>query len=329
MRWRCRPGCRKARAPTGDGSGGIDDRPAARRAVSPDRAAPAQPRHLCRAVLRPRLRLRGHADLAHAACALHAAGRACRSRCCSSRCGGCGSTPPGSPTGSIPKRPRSGCCCLRMTLGGLVLSTSIPTAFEGRGLWFAMAYAAMQVGKTVFLWVSTAPAQSLARANAIRITAWLSLSAVFWIAGGLAEGQIAAAALGHRARRSNMSRRRCGSGSPDTARPPSQDWVIEGGHMAERCAGFIIIALGESIVVTGATFAELTWTPENVAAFVSAFVGSSGDVVDLFPHRRRSRFRAAFKVRASRDGWRGSPIPICTCRSWPASSLRRWRMNWC
>jgi low temperature requirement protein LtrA len=44
--------------------------------------------------------------------------------------------------------------------------------------------------------------------------------------------------------------------------------------MAERCAGFIIIALGESIVVTGATFGELTWTTENVLAFTSAFVGS-------------------------------------------------------
>ena len=44
--------------------------------------------------------------------------------------------------------------------------------------------------------------------------------------------------------------------------------------MAERCALFIIIALGESIVVTGATFAELTWTAETVGAFVSAFVGS-------------------------------------------------------
>ena len=52
------------------------------------------------------------------------------------------------------------------------------------------------------------------------------------------------------------------------------DWVVEGGHMAERCALFIIIALGESIVVTGATFAELTWTAETVGAFVSAFVGS-------------------------------------------------------
>ncbi len=44
--------------------------------------------------------------------------------------------------------------------------------------------------------------------------------------------------------------------------------------MAERCAGFIIIALGESIVVTGATFADLNWTAENVAAFVSALLGS-------------------------------------------------------
>jgi low temperature requirement protein LtrA len=44
--------------------------------------------------------------------------------------------------------------------------------------------------------------------------------------------------------------------------------------MAERCAGFIIIALGESIVVTGATFADLAWTLETVGAFVSAFVGA-------------------------------------------------------
>src|ERR1700761_1182061 len=44
--------------------------------------------------------------------------------------------------------------------------------------------------------------------------------------------------------------------------------------MAERCAGFIIIALGESIVVTGATFGDLTWSTENVIAFVAALLGS-------------------------------------------------------
>ena len=159
-----------------------------------------------------------------------------------------------------------------LTLGGLVLSTSIPAAFDGRGLWFAIAYAAMQVGKTVFLWASTLPSQSLARANAIRITTWLAMSAIFWIAGGLAEGPsrlvlwAIALVIEYISPAVRFWIPRYGASSVT-------DWVVEGGHMAERCAGFIIIALGESIVVTGATFAELTWTTENVLAFVSAFAG--------------------------------------------------------
>jgi low temperature requirement protein LtrA len=44
--------------------------------------------------------------------------------------------------------------------------------------------------------------------------------------------------------------------------------------MAERCALFIIIALGEAVVVNGATFAELSWTTENILAFVFSLVGS-------------------------------------------------------
>jgi low temperature requirement protein LtrA len=44
--------------------------------------------------------------------------------------------------------------------------------------------------------------------------------------------------------------------------------------MAERCSLFVIIALGESVVVTGSTLAELTWSAQNIAAFVSALVGS-------------------------------------------------------
>src|SRR3978361_2146423 len=160
-----------------------------------------------------------------------------------------------------------------LMLGGLVLSTSIPQAFESRGLWFAVAYAAMQVGKTVFLWLSTPRSRTLARMNAIRITAWLSASAIFWIAGGFAEGNarlllwalaLAIESLSPAAR----------FWIPKYGASQVEDWVVEGSHIAERCAGFIIIALGESIVVTGATFAELAWTMETVGAFASAFLGS-------------------------------------------------------
>jgi len=160
-----------------------------------------------------------------------------------------------------------------LTLGGLVLSTSIPTAFEGRGLWFAIAYAAMQVGRTAF-WLATIPRERTpARDNAIRILAWLSVSAVFWISGGFAEGEtrlslwVVALAIEYVSPAARFW-------TPGLGASTVEAWAVEGGHMAERCAGFIIIALGESIVVTGATFGELTWTAENITAFVSAFLGS-------------------------------------------------------
>jgi low temperature requirement protein LtrA len=160
-----------------------------------------------------------------------------------------------------------------LMLGGLVLSTSIPTAFEGRGLWFAGAYAAMQVGRTLFWLLATPSHRTLVRHNAIRILVWLCGSAVFWILGGLAEGEtrlwlwIVALIIEYL---SPVAR----FWTPGLGFSSMEAWTVEGGHMAERCAGFIIIALGEAIVVDGATFAELTWTPENVTAFLAALVGS-------------------------------------------------------
>jgi low temperature requirement protein LtrA len=61
---------------------------------------------------------------------------------------------------------------------------------------------------------------------------------------------------------------------PGLGQSRTQDWNIEGGHFAERCGLFIIIALGESIVVTGATFSGLAWTAATSAAFGAAAVSS-------------------------------------------------------
>ena len=119
-----------------------------------------------------------------------------------------------------------------LMLGGLVLSTSIPKAFESRGLWFAIAYAAMQVGKTVFLWVSTPPNRTPARMNAVRITAWLSLSAVFWIAGGLAQGhsRLVLWALALTIEYISPAAR---FWIPKYGASSVADWYVEGGHMAD------------------------------------------------------------------------------------------------
>ena len=160
-----------------------------------------------------------------------------------------------------------------LMLGGLVLSTSIPQAFEGRGLWFASAYATMQVGRTVFLLASIPPERVEVRWNAIRILAWLSASAVFWILGGFLHGKMRlylwalALAIEYVSPLVRFWIPKYGASS-------IQDWDVEGGHIAERCAGFIIIALGEAIVVNGATFADLRWTTATVGAFASAFLAS-------------------------------------------------------
>ena len=160
-----------------------------------------------------------------------------------------------------------------MMLGGLVLSTTIPTAFEGRGLWFAVAYAVMQVGRTAFWMFATPRHRTAVRHNAIRILVWLSISAVLWIAGGLSEGEtrlclwIAAVTWEYISPAVRFWVPRLGFSSVEA-------WAVEGSHMAERCSLFVIIALGEAVVVNGATFAELDWTADNMLAFIAALVGS-------------------------------------------------------
>ena len=156
---------------------------------------------------------------------------------------------------------------------GLLLSTSIPKAFETRGLAFALAFVAMQVGRSFFTFLSIPKSQPGWRMNLLRITLWMTCSGVFWIAGAFAEGQarlalwIVAVAIEY-----------CGPAMrfrfPGLGATPLADWEVEGGHMAERCALFIIIALGESIVVTGATFASTAWTATTISAFVVALLGS-------------------------------------------------------
>jgi low temperature requirement protein LtrA len=160
-----------------------------------------------------------------------------------------------------------------LMLAGLGLTTSIPKAFESRGLVFASAYASMQVGRTAFmLW--TIPANDLAlRRNFARVLGWLALAAVLWIAGGVYAGGArlafwsAALAIEYVGPAVRFWTPRLGASSVS-------DWTIEGGHLAERCALFIIIALGESVLVTGATFSGLTWSGPTVIAFAAAFLAT-------------------------------------------------------
>lgn len=160
-----------------------------------------------------------------------------------------------------------------LMLAGLVMSTAIPHAFTTRGLVFAIAYVVMQVGRGLFmLWVLRGHDDGNYR-NFLRITIWLAASGLLWLAGGLADDE-ARFALWIAALAVEYIAPSAGFWTPGLGRSTTADWNVEGAHMAERCGLFIIIALGESILVTGATFAEHDWTAATAGAFLSAFVGS-------------------------------------------------------
>ncbi len=161
-----------------------------------------------------------------------------------------------------------------LMLAGLLLSTSIPKAFESRGLAFALAYVAMQVGRSAFFLVTLPKSETGHRQNFLRILSWFTVSGAIWIAGGLAEGQarlvlwIVALSIEYAGPSARFW-------TPGLGATQYRDWQVEGGHMAERAALFIIIALGESVVITGATFSEASWTAPTVIAFVIAMLGST------------------------------------------------------
>src|SRR5258707_11126537 len=76
-----------------------------------------------------------------------------------------------------------------LMLGGLVLSSSIPKAFDSRGIAFAVAYTGMQVGRSLFMFYAIPATESRLRRNFVRILVYLLISSVFWLLGAFADGQ--------------------------------------------------------------------------------------------------------------------------------------------
>jgi low temperature requirement protein LtrA len=155
----------------------------------------------------------------------------------------------------------------------LVMSASIPAAFVERGMLFAGSYVAMQVGRTAFIALQLPGAHPLAP-NFRRILGWVLISACFWIAGALADGRervlwwLGGIVCEYVAPM-------FGFALPGLGRSRTRDWTIEGGHLAERCQLFVIVALGEAVLATGASLSDTRiWNAPVVWALLATFVGS-------------------------------------------------------
>jgi low temperature requirement protein LtrA len=156
-----------------------------------------------------------------------------------------------------------------VTLASLLMSAAIPTAFGSEAWLFAGAYVFMQVGRNVAA-VTLIERDHHLRRVFQRLIAWACLSAPLWIAGAAVDDSArpwiwgAALAL-------DVIAPLVGYATPGLGHSRTADWDVEGAHFAERFQSFVIIALGESIVITGATASSRGLTAAGVLALAVAF----------------------------------------------------------
>ena len=161
---------------------------------------------------------------------------------------------------------------LSLMLVSLVMSAALPQAYAGWGLAVGAAYAVMQVGRSAFAVVAMrgAPLQR----NFMRILAWSTVSGAIAIAGGLVHGP-ARPLLWTLAVAIDLTGGGVGFWTPWLGRTQTAEWNVHAGHFAERCQAFLLIALGESIVVTGASLSALpAVSSAEAAAVATAFTVS-------------------------------------------------------
>jgi low temperature requirement protein LtrA len=156
-----------------------------------------------------------------------------------------------------------------VTLTSLLMSAAIPTAFGSEAGLFAGAYVALQVGRNAAALTLLDRDYRLRRVFE-RLVAWSCASAVLWIAGAIVD-EGARPWLWGAALAIDLVAPLVGYATPGLGRSLTTDWDVEGAHFAERFQSFVIIALGESIVITGATASSRGLTTSSVVALAVAF----------------------------------------------------------
>jgi low temperature requirement protein LtrA len=163
---------------------------------------------------------------------------------------------------------------IALMLASLTMAVAIPEAFGDRALLFVVSYVAIQVGRHLFLTFAAAEAGTIERERAGRILTWFVAAGILWIAGALVDGPariglwLLALALDYGAPLVTYW-------VPGRQRLEGAAWNVGTEHFAERFGLFIIIALGESIVITGATTSELELNTARLIAFGMAFLATA------------------------------------------------------
>jgi low temperature requirement protein LtrA len=168
-----------------------------------------------------------------------------------------------------PDQPATQLVVIAIMFGALVLAAAVPEAFEDHATVFAIGYVAIQLVRGLFMLVALR-GHELSRA-VVHSLVWTAASGVLWIVGGPVDRHIqepiwtAAILLDYTA--STL-----GWPLPGRGKPIDVDLPVGSEHLAERYRQFLIIALGDMVLVTASSFSEGGLTANRWAAFASAFL---------------------------------------------------------
>ena len=163
---------------------------------------------------------------------------------------------------------------LAMMLASLAMAVAVPEAFGRYGLLFAGSYMAIKVGRLLFLTVGGAHPSAIGPSRGARLLTWFVVSGVPWVAGAIVEGP-ARVALWTVALGIDLIGPLVMYWTPGHQRLPYSLWKVELPHLTERYETFVIIALGETIVLTGATLSARGFDDARLAAFALAFLSTA------------------------------------------------------
>ena len=156
-------------------------------------------------------------------------------------------------------------------LASLLMAVAIPEGFGDHAMLFAASYCVLQIGRNGFVVAVTPPGRF--HRNFEQILTWSVLSAPLWIGGALAVDGVRWA-LWSAAMGIDLAAPLVRYWLPRWGETPMTEWEIDAGHFAERFQLFVIIVLGESIVLTGATATDVGLTSSVVVALGVAFLSS-------------------------------------------------------
>ncbi len=158
-------------------------------------------------------------------------------------------------------------------VASLLMAVAIPEGFGEYALLFACGYSGLQIGRNAFVVAVTPRGQF--NQNFRQILAWSVLSAPLWVAGGVVDAEGLRWALWLGALGLDLAGPLAAYWLPRFGHTPMSQWQIEGAHFGERFQLFVIIALGESIVLAGATASDTGLSVEVVSALLLAFLSST------------------------------------------------------